>query len=524
MVRGLLVAAVIWTAVSAQNLPVLRLRASVDDGKGGSVPVARHMLLISDIPVSAAPRVVTTSLDGTAEVRLPPGKYIIEDDHALVLQGRASEWVRTLDVAAGRDATLALTAANATVSAASADAIREAAAATEVRDRLPVSQPASILATWQGSAVGIWTSHTHAAGVVVDASGLVVTSRQAIGAASTVEVQIGPSLKVAGLVLGADAVRDVAVIRVHESAVQGVRPVPVDCAVAVPESDRYAIDVPMFGPKDIRTSLAATTGGPVFDGDARLVGLLAEIDAVDAASTADVVVVPVSRVCEALATARGRLAEGPTPDAARLPVEPDTRVSRADVRGAALGRAFGLGSYQTSTADFDITWLTPVLFSLAEGRRGWSGVRADELNGLRVATEFENWRDYVEEAPPLVYVRVTPRLVEGFWMKLARGAASLQGAQIPPLKRLRPGFSAMRLLCGGREIAPVHPFKIQSRVSETDAIDEGFYAFDPAEITTACGSVSLVLSSVKDPSRTETRTIDAAIIRRVQDDFAAIRP
>ena len=144
-------------------------------------------------------------------------------------------------------------------------------------------------------------------------------------------------------------------------------------------------------------------------------------------------------------------------------------------------------------------------------------------NGARVAMDFGNWSDYVAAAPPLLYVRVTPRLVEGLWMKVARGAASTQGAAIPPIKRLRPGFSRMRLLCGGKDVVPIHPFRIQSRLTETEAIEEGFYAFDPAAIGPACGTVSVVLSSVKDPNKTETRTVDPAIVRRVADDFVGMR-
>ncbi len=145
------------------------------------------------------------------------------------------------------------------------------------------------------------------------------------------------------------------------------------------------------------------------------------------------------------------------------------------------------------------------------------------MNRLRLATDFEDWSDYVDAAPPLLFVRVTPRRVESFWTKVARGAASTQGAQIPPIKRLRPGFSRMRLVCGGHEVTPIHPFRIQARVSETDAIEEGFYAFDPGAIGPDCGTVSIVLSSVKEPDKTETRSVDPAIVRRVWDDFASVR-
>jgi hypothetical protein len=54
-------------------------------------------------------------------------------------------------------------------------------------------------------------------------------------------------------------------------------------------------------------------------------------------------------------------------------------------------------------------------------------------------------------------------------------------------------------------------------------VDEGFYAFDPMAIGPGCGTVSLVLSSVKDPEKTETRVVDPAVIAQVWKDFAAYR-
>jgi hypothetical protein len=56
-------------------------------------------------------------------------------------------------------------------------------------------------------------------------------------------------------------------------------------------------------------------------------------------------------------------------------------------------------------------------------------------------TDFSNWSEYVAEFPPVLLVRLTPKLVEGFWTKVARGAAQTQGVAIPPIKRFTSGFS-----------------------------------------------------------------------------------
>jgi hypothetical protein len=110
--------------------------------------------------------------------------------------------------------------------------------------------------------------------------------------------------------------------------------------------------------------------------------------------------------------------------------------------------------------------------------------------------------------------------VENFWTTIARGAAQTQGISLPPIKRFKSGFSRMRVYCGDTEVTPIHPFRIQARVTETEAIEEGFYAFDPNAIGPACGTAAIVLSSVKDPDKTETRPIDPAVLRQVAADFA----
>jgi hypothetical protein len=306
--------------------------------------------------------------------------------------------------------------------------------------------------------------------------------------------------------------------------------VPLACDETAPVSvdpDRVVIEIPLFGPKDISRSFevsAGAAGGPVFASDGRAVGLASPSGQGDGRGRSDIRLVVRESVCEALTSARAKLDTSPPPLAARLPVEPvRTLPARSEPPSAAAARAFSFAPYQLSSSDFEILFLTPAVMAAAGSRRGWTGRRADGLDYVRLATEFEQWSSYVAGAPPLLFVRVSPRMAESFWMKVARGAASTQGAQIPPIKRLGPGFSRMRLVCGDRDVTPIHPFRIQARVTETEAIEEGFYAFDPSAVGPDCGTMSIVLSSVKDPDKTETRVIDPAIVRRVWEDFASLR-
>ena len=101
----------------------------------------------------------------------------------------------------------------------------------------------------------------------------------------------------------------------------------------------------------------------------------------------------------------------------------------------------------------------------------------------------------------MLLIRVTPKLVESFWTTVARGAARTQGVSVPPIKRFKSGFSRMRVFCGDAEVTPIHPFKLEQRISESDAINEGLYVLDPGALGPHCGTVKLVLYSEKEPKK-----------------------
>jgi hypothetical protein len=178
-------------------------------------------------------------------------------------------------------------------------------------------------------------------------------------------------------------------------------------------------------------------------------------------------------------------------------------------------------------ADFDIAFLTPVMIFGAQERpeesRGGSAALNAKPPALRALSDFGNWSDYVADVSPVLMVRVTPKLVEGFWTTVARGAAYTQGVALPAMKHFKPGFSRMRVSCGNTEVTPIHPFRLEQRVSDTDAIYEGLYVFDAAAIGPHCGTVTLVVYSEKDPEKGDTRVVDPKVIQQVWQDFAAYR-
>jgi S1-C subfamily serine protease len=539
----LLVAALV--SIHAHPLPqpgtaVLHITVTVADAAGNATPVPRHALLISDNPATAEPRQILTRLDGTVDVTLRAGSYIIESDRPVVFHGTAYRWTQTVDIAAGRNAALALTTANAEV---------EAATAT------PGSaddDAAFLLPQLNESVVGLWTPTTHASGVLVDANGLIVTNQRVVGTATVVEVQLSPSVKVPAQVLVADTAKDVAVLWMDAATARSLRPAPLSCdqppaaPMAVGQA-LVAIGVSQLQEKEIisatvgaieadaiasdLTPAAGSLGGPVFTTRGEFVGITSTVPETAANARRDTRVVQRRDVCDVVRTASRTMAQAAPPSATHLPVEPVKPFPTQVLAEATARRAGSLNPYVVPGAAFEAAFITPIATfgtqyqaELLRARSGSGGRQTgDSGRPANPLLEFSNWSDYVGAFPPVLLVRVTPRLTESFWTTVGRIAAMSQGVALPPIKRFRTGFSRLRTYCGDVEVTPIHPFKLERRVSETDAIYEGLYVYDPAALGPHCGSVKLVMYSDKEPDKGDTRVVDPGIVQQVWQDFAPYR-
>jgi S1-C subfamily serine protease len=539
-----LVLAMLATVVSppspVQEPAVLHIKVVVNDPAGKATAVPRYLLLISDNPPTASPRRVMTALNGTADVRLRPGSYTIESDQPFAFQGKTYQWVQTLDIVAGREAVLELTADNAEI---------EAAGSTTASSSVE-TESAMLLAEWQDSVVSVWTPTAHASGFVIDASGLIATNQHVLGTAASVEVQLTATIKASGKVLATDPERDVAILWIDPKTAAAVRPVAAGCgktSEALPATGQKVVVIgttPHLQKQMtsgivsgraahlISTDLmipADNAGGPMFSIAGAFVGMATLVpEEVDRDARA----VPLGDVCNLLASAQAKMKGGTPPNPALLPVEPAQAFPVDALAEMAKGRATGLTAYRMTSSDFDIAFITPVMVyavqnpSEEERRRQSNAASRPPTPGPPVLDPLENfstWSRYVSEVPPVLLIRVTPRLVESFWTKVARGAAQTQGMSLPPIKRFKSGFSRLRAFCGETEVAPIHPFKLEQRVSETDAIYEGLYVFDPAALAPSCGGARLVLFSEKEPEKGDSRIIDPKMLQQVWDDFAPHR-
>ena len=144
MLRALALAtlfAVLPGAASGQALSVLHVKVTLTDAARASMPVPRHALLISDNPATSSPMRVVTAPDGTVDVRLRPGSYTVESDEPVTFDGKGYQWTQTVEITAGRDVVLELTAENAEVGAAALTVVR--ARRTTPRSSCPNGRTAS---------------------------------------------------------------------------------------------------------------------------------------------------------------------------------------------------------------------------------------------------------------------------------------------------------------------------------------------------------------------------------------------
>jgi S1-C subfamily serine protease len=544
MVRTLLLASLFLVcsrAACGQTLTVLHIKVVVIDAEQKVTPVSSHALLISNNPPSAPPRRVVTRADGTVDVRLRPGNYTVESDQPVAFRGRVYQWTERVEVTADRDAVLDLTPDNADVEP-NAPATSTSSLETD---------PSFLLSEWEGSVVAIWTPTTRASGFIIDANGLIATSQRVIGTATDVEVQLTPEVKVTGRVLVADPMRDVAILRIDPMAAASVRPLPLACTPAAKPSfvngqKLFTIGAPLRGQKgmssgtvtrveprslvaDLRLS-RGSAGGPVFAGGADVVGITSLV-ADDDEGRRTSRVVRIDAACEVVASAAMKMKDVAPPAGTHLPVEPARPFPVNVLKEEAQRRVGSLTPSQVSSSDFDVAFITPVLtYGLQYQLEQFGGQRSrgpaspnTGSDSLRPLRDFSNWSEYVADFPPVLLLRATPKLVEGFWTTVARGAAMTQGVAVPPIRRVKAGFSRMRAFCGDAEVTPIHPFKIEQRVDENDAIYEGLYVFDPAALGPHCGTVTLTLYSDKAPEKADTRVVDPKVLERIWQDFAPYR-
>ncbi len=542
-------------SLSAQEVGILHIVVRVTDG--AETPIPRHALLISDNPSTSTPRRVLTGPDGTVDVRLRPGNYTIESDEPVAIAGKGYQWTETLDIRSGATVTLELSERNAEIGdagsaspVASAGAVSTSARGSGSAPRR--TDPGLVVAPFQTSVARLWTPRLRGSAFLIDAAGLLLTNQKVTSGATRVEVQLATgssSLKIEGRLLASDTTRDVAVVWVNPQAVAGLTSITMPCdapAKTLARDDEVlALGVPLRDGQDrlmtgyvsqattheIQAELrlsAGAPGGPLFTPDGTLVGLTTLPTDDSGYSRRESRAVPITDACEVVVSARAKMSGATPPSADRLPLEPAQPFPLEALKAAFTKRGPNLLPYTLTAADFEVAFITPLMVYAAQqpDRRTTSretrNASPDQMR-LPAWSDFANWSDYMADVPPVLLVRVTPKLDESFWTTVARGAARTQGMNLPPMKKPKAPLSRLRAFCGDVEVAPIHPFAVESQMFANETLVEGLYVFDPSAFGPQCGPVKLQLYSEKEPEKADTKIVDPTIVEKLWQDFAPVR-
>jgi hypothetical protein len=245
---------------------------------------------------------------------------------------------------------------------------------------------------------------------------------------------------------------------------------------------------------------ADSAGGPVFASDGTAIGITVGEDEQDRERRQDAYVIPLSNACGVITMAEQKISGATPPPATALRTEAGlARTKLPPVRDPKTPR---LQAPIISASEFDIALMTPAMIG---GEQSTQSPRSF----------FGSWTRYVSNAPQVLFMRVSPQFGESFWKMLARGAASTQGVQLPPLGSFSANFLRMRAFCGAVEVTPIHRFIIETPIEGRKPMREGLDVFALTDFGPHCKSVRVEMFSEKSPNKADSRTIDPALFAQV---------
>jgi hypothetical protein len=375
--------------------------------------------------------------------------------------------------------------------------------------------------------VAIHSESRNGSGFLVDSSGLVVTNNHVVNSSGYLAVQFDEKRKVPARLIASNADKDVAVIWFDPAAFREgvVAPLMMNEAAShlVVGQRVFTIGNPLGREKALTTGVVSkiekdainsdininpgNSGGPLFT----LEGQVAGITTAELRNLASIV--PVEIVRPLVEQARKSIAGETPPAPVLLPVEPTDFFPADALRELLNQEKLDTKPYSVEAGEFHVWFNTPPMTYFLRHEQEMVAARkaAKRSSGDSAAPKPPSGA--LEDAQfyrPVLLVRVRPKF--GMLFKV----------------RFKNGFERMRLLCGGKELTPILPGRsefdlMDQRGRKVDTTFQGVYEYAADAITPACGSVVLEIFSEKDPNTPVSKTVEAATVERVWEDFDAFR-
>jgi S1-C subfamily serine protease len=476
----------------------------------------------------AEPTILQTTLDGTAEVQLPPGTYRVSTSKPVEFQGKSYVWDVQVQLKPP-DQLLELSNDNATVTDLSG------------RRGAQVDSLADHFRELKGSVVTVLQQNGHGTGFLVDPAGLIVTNQHVVDGCTYLAVQFDGQHKLAAEVLADDKQKDVAVLRVNLTGLSGAVVAPIaQGSGALLEGERvFTIGNPLDQEKVLTTGVVSkvdkdsiisdisisggNSGGALFNSSGAVVGITAYRTGRGAGAGLSGIV-PIAEAADVLAAARIKAASASPPSARLLPVPPPLKYPSEALR--AMGnKTWEKDKYYFKLGDFGVEFVTPVTrYELAVERAS----RAEKERQRRAkksnapAEQDHPPANYETKYDSVVSVSISPMLKQDFWKSMAPGRGVVM--------RFKSDFLKMRLLCGADEIEPILPgrFPVSVQVEGggvrvDDASYEGLYTYPPDAISPKCKGVSVEVYLEKEPDKPLVKVLDANAVTQIWNDLDPFR-
>jgi S1-C subfamily serine protease len=532
------------TSVWAQSeTSKLKVRAILVDKDLNQKPVPKLSVTLTRADKDGTePVTVKTGFDGTAELQLSPGNYRLSTLESIEFQGNKYLWEIEIAVSAP-EFIVELSNDNAKV--------RALAAAAPVRK---LDEMTALFQKYQNAVVTVWSEIGSGTGFFVDKAGLIITNQHVIGPSELNSVQFDAKRKVSATVLAFNPEKDIAVLWANPSAFPEMITAPIAKSEtgkeSVIEGERvFTIGSPLSQRKILTSGMASkiearaiisdininhgNSGGPLFNSVGEVVGITTFRESGPGVAG----IVRIEEVLSILEQARKKMSDGTLPSARYLPVEPTDTYPLDSLKETIGAEKFNRHPYLFSEASFDVAMVTPVLkyrmeeaVQLAAAKE--KGKRTNKhdaavQNTFEPLRELRGWAEYVGEYKPVLLIQAEPQLRETFMSALGRGLAASGGIYGGPAHlKFKTDFYRMKLLCGGKEVEPIHPGKAATVanahtafVNVTDATYVGIYTYPADALQPSCGEVALELYSEKDPDKPNRKVLDSKAVERIWSDF-----
>lgn len=536
----LFVASATWSQTESAKLKV---RAVLVDKDLNQKPVPKLAFVLASFEGPVGKTVTgKTGFDGNGELQLGPGKYHLSTSEPVEFQGKKYSWEIDVTVSVP-ETTIELSNDNARLS--------DVAASVPGRK---VDELTTLFQKYQKAVVTVWSEIGSGTGFCVDKAGLIITNQHVVGPSDLISVQFDQKRKVSATVLAFDPEKDIAVLWANTSAFPEMITAPIAKSEkgreSVIEGERvFTIGSPLSQRKILTSGMASkvearaiisdininhgNSGGPLFNSVGEVVGITTFRESGPGIAG----IVRIEEALPILEQARKKMRDTTLPSARFLPVEPTDTYPLGSLKETISAEKFNRHPYLFSEAGFDVAMVTPVLkyrmeeaVQLAAAKEKGKRTKKHDAaiqNTFEPLRDLRGWAEYAGEYKPVLLVQAEPQLRETFMSAFSRGLAASGGGYGGPARmKYKTDFYRMRLLCGGKEVEPIHPGKAatvvnahNAFVSVTDATYVGIYTYPADSLQPSCGEVALELYSEKDPDKASRKVLDTKAVEQIWADF-----